>query len=248
MIWIDGGLHATEVGPEPSSSWSCLADGLHGGIPEDPSRLLDDPDPSWCPMPSRRHGPGFSKLVHEERRPPWSGRMPATGAVPQVRGHEQTRRDIYMSNLVGDPESEPGGLPGGYPQIMYNHHQTGAPGHQSSSSRPSGGRRNHFPWIPLILSPDRAGRNLQCTPRLVQEGKGGFREADPGPDSPPGGTGGLRTTPYYHNIVGLLSESNGTPHPHADPLHSAAPASPATTSTAGGAHRGVAFPPDDGVL
>ena len=205
VVWIDGGLHATEVAGAQQLLelvWQMVS-------MDDPEtlRFLDDlillvphanPDgmdlvSNWYMRnadPLERSYAGLPVLYHK------------------YAGHDNNR-DFYMSNLVETRNLNRVAYREWYPQIMYNHHQTGPQG-TVIFIPPFRGPPNHF-LDPLILSQiELAGTSMHS--RLVQEGKGGSVKRTQAGFST-WWNGGLRTTPYYHNIVGLLSESNGHPTP-----------------------------------
>src|SRR5262245_5530556 len=96
-----------------------------------------------------------------------------------------------------------------YPQIMYNHHQSG-PGGSVMFAPPFRDPHNYnfHPMTPANV--DLIG-SVMAT-RFIEEGK-------PGVVSRKGATystwwnGGLRTTAYFHNQIGILTETIGNPTP-----------------------------------
>jgi hypothetical protein len=96
-----------------------------------------------------------------------------------------------------------------FPQIIYNHHQTGPAG-TIIFAPPFRDPPNHF-LDPLIMtSIEQVGTAMHH--RFVQEGKGGSTMRS-GASYSIWWNGGLRTTPYFHNSVGLLTEIKGGPNP-----------------------------------
>jgi hypothetical protein len=92
-----------------------------------------------------------------------------------------------------------------FPQIIYNHHQTGPQG-TIIFAPPFRNPPNHF-LDPLIMtSLDQVGSAMHH--RFVREGKGGSTMRS-GANYSIWWNGGLRTTPYYHNSIGLLTEIRG---------------------------------------
>ncbi len=101
-----------------------------------------------------------------------------------------------------------------FPQIIYNHHQTGPQG-TIMFVPPFRNPPNHF-LDPLIMtSIDQVGSAMHH--RFVQEGKGGTTMRS-GASYSIWWNGGLRTTPYYHNAIGLLTEIRGGPNPQQIPF------------------------------
>ena len=101
VVWIDGGLHATEV----LGAQQLMRDGLPDGQPD---RRGDDADPERRDHPRRarqsgRHGPG-GRLVHAKHDP---GAIAA--AIPgstRVRRPRQQPRLLH-ERAAGDREHEP---------------------------------------------------------------------------------------------------------------------------------------------
>ena len=96
-----------------------------------------------------------------------------------------------------------------FPQIVYNHHQTGPPG--TVMFAPPFRDPFNYNFDPLIpIGIDLVGAAMHS--RFVAEGK-------PGATMRSGSTystwwnGGLRTTVYFHNMIGLLTEAIGNPTP-----------------------------------
>jgi hypothetical protein len=100
------------------------------------------------------------------------------------------------------------------PQIMYNHHQAGPPGSVVAGAP----YRDPFNYVfdPLLVtSIDAIGAAI--VNRLNAENKPGYTERL-GSNYSTWYNGGLRTTTYFHNMVGLLTEIIGSPTPSEIPL------------------------------
>ena len=96
-----------------------------------------------------------------------------------------------------------------FPQIVYNHHQTGPRG--TVLFAPPFRDPFNYNFDPLIVtSLDQVAGAMHS--RFLAEGK-------PGATMRSGATystwwnGGLRTSPYFHNMIGLLTETIGSPTP-----------------------------------
>ena len=59
---------------------------------------------------------------------------------------------------------------------------------------------------------------MPCTAASSAEGKPGA-PCGPGRDIRHGGTAASGRTPYFHNMIGILTEIIGSPTPMDDPLH-----------------------------
>jgi hypothetical protein len=96
-----------------------------------------------------------------------------------------------------------------YPQIMYNHHQTGPEG--TIIFAPPFRDPFNYNLDPLIpVGIDLVGAAIHS--RFVAEGKPGSTMRG-GSNYSTWWNGGLRTTVYFHNMIGLLTEAIGNPTP-----------------------------------
>ena len=101
-----------------------------------------------------------------------------------------------------------------FPQIMYNHHQTGPAGAVLFAPPFRDPFNYHFdPLIPLQI--DMVGAAMHS--RFAEEGKPGATMRS-GASYSTWYNGGLRTTTYFHNMIGLLTETIGSPTPMEVPL------------------------------
>lgn len=210
IIWIDGGLHANEV-----AGTQQLLEVVWQMVSMDDAETLRFLDDIVLLVPHAN--PDGMDLMSN-----WYMRNPdplqrSTAGLPvlynKYAGHDNNR-DFYMSNLAETRNLNRVAYREWFPQVMYNHHQTGPQG-TIIYIPPFRGPPNHY-LDGLILSQiELAGLVMHA--RLVQEGKGGSVKRTQAGFST-WWNGGLRTTPYYHNIVGLLSESNGHPTPMTIPF------------------------------
>ena len=96
-----------------------------------------------------------------------------------------------------------------FPQIMYNHHQTGPTG--TILFAPPFRDPANYVYHPLIITGlDVVGAAMHN--RFVAENKPGATMRR-GANYSTWWNGGLRTTVYFHNMIGLLTESIGNPTP-----------------------------------
>jgi hypothetical protein len=210
VVWIDGGLHATEVLVAQQLMETCWR--MVSGNDEETRRILNDviilfvhanPDgmdlvSDWYmrnPNPQRRSFANLPRLYQK------------------YIGHDNNR-DFYM---VTQRESENMNrilYKTWYPQIMYNHHQT-APRGTVMFAPPFREPFNHH-FDPLVVqSLELVGANMHR--RMIEEGKAGTTQRG-GASFSTWWNGGLRTTAYFHNIVGILTETIGHPNPMRIPL------------------------------
>jgi hypothetical protein len=209
VVWIDGGLHATEVlGAQQLIE---LVYRLTSYSDPETLRLLDD-----LIVLAVAANPDGMDLVSN-----WYYRTDEGGGTPEDRnysavpvlyhkyaGHDNNR-DFYMGNLAETTNMLRVQFREWFPQIIYNHHQTGPQG-TIMFAPPFRDPPNHF-LDPLIMtSLDQVGSAMHH--RFVQEGKGGTVMRG-GASYSIWWNGGLRTTPYFHNSIGLLTETRGSPNP-----------------------------------
>lgn len=210
VVWIDGGLHATEVLGATQlieHSWQMVSR-------DDPEtmRILDDV---------------IQLLVHAnpdgmELVSTWYMRNPVetqrtTAGIPRLYqkyvGHDNNR-DFYLN---AQPESENMSRAmyrEWYPQIMYNHHQTGPAG-TVMFAPPFRDPHNHNLDPLLVNSLSLVGAAMHT--RFAAEQKPGVTMRE-GASYQTWWNGGLRTAAYFHNIVGILTETIGHPNPMEIPL------------------------------
>src|SRR5690554_2875829 len=123
-------------------------------------------------------------------------------------GHDNNR-DFYMFNMKESQNIGQQLFIDWIPQIMYNHHQRGPAG-TVLAGPPYRDPFNHV-FDPLVItSIDALGAAMYN--RLNVENKPGFTRLG-GAVFSTWWNGGLRTTAYFHNMIGLLTETIGNPTP-----------------------------------
>src|SRR5205807_1262494 len=101
-----------------------------------------------------------------------------------------------------------------FPQIVYNHHQTGPAGTVMFAPPFRDPFNFNFdPQVPIEIELIGAALNS----RMVTEGKPGVTTRK-GSSYSTWWNGGLRTIGYFHNMIGLLTEIIGNPTPMQIPL------------------------------
>ena len=205
VVWIDGGLHATEVlGAQQISE---MVYQMVSRTDPETMRFLDDVILLAVPA-----NPDGMELVSN-----WYMREPdpkkrSTGGIPRLYhkyvGHDNNR-DSYMSAMPETTNMNRILYTEWFPQIMYNHHQTGPAG-AIIFAPPFRDPFNYVfdPLIPAGL--DLVGAAMHN--RFIAEGKPGAATRR-GASYSTWWNGGLRTTVYFHNIIGLLTEASGNPTP-----------------------------------
>ena len=141
----------------------------------------------------------------------------STEGVPRLWhkyiGHDDNR-DFFMSNMPESTNINRVLYREWFPQIMYNHHQTGPPG--AVIFMPPFRDPFNYHFDPLIMMElDQVGSAMHS--RMEAEGKPGAGMRSAATYST-WYNGGLRTSTYFHNIIGLLTEIIGNPTPIDIPL------------------------------
>ncbi|MDA1306738.1 MAG: M14 family metallopeptidase [Acidobacteria bacterium] len=210
VVWIDGGLHSTETLGAQQLMETVYQ--LASRTDDETVRILND-----VIILAVHANPDGMELVSD-----WYMRNPvpeerSTANLPELyqkhAGHDNNR-DFYMAAL---PESENMNrilYREWMPQIVYNHHQTGPAG-TVMFAPPFRDPFNHnfHPMIPATL--DLVGSAMAT--RFLAEGKPGVTSRQ-GANYSTWWNGGLRTTPYFHNMIGILTETIGGPTPTSIPF------------------------------
>jgi zinc carboxypeptidase len=210
VVWIDGGLHATEVlGAQQ------LIETIYQLVSMNDSetqRFLNDVIVLGCLV----NPDGMELVSNWYMRNSDPAKRTAAG-LPRLYqkyiGHDNNR-DFYMS---AQPESEAINrifFHEWFPQIVYNHHQTGPAG--TVMFAPPFRDPFNYNFDPLIpIGVDLVGAAMHT--RFIAEGKPGVTMRT-GSNYSTWWNGGLRTTVYFHNMIGLLTETIGNPTPMEIPL------------------------------
>jgi hypothetical protein len=213
VVWIDGGLHATEV-LCPQMLIETLYQ-LVSATDAETLRILDDviilfvhanPDgmdlcSDWYMReadPKKRSLAGLPRLYqkyigHDNNRDFYANTQAETKNMNRVMYHEWL------------------------PQIVYNHHQSGPAG--TVLFCPPFRDPFNYNIDPLVISGiDAVGASMMQ--RFLVEGKPGATVRS-GARYSTWWNGGLRTTCYFHNMIGLLTETVGSPTPMQIPFRPA---------------------------
>ncbi|HVU56797.1 MAG TPA: M14 metallopeptidase family protein [Puia sp.] len=210
VVWIDGGLHATETV------------GTHQLI-ETAYQLISRKDPETMRILDNviilltHCNPDGQELVSNwymrESRPEKRSLNNLPRLYEKYAGHDNNR-DFFMLNLKETQNIGRQLFIEWLPQIMYNHHQAGPAG--SVLAGPPYRDPFNYVFDPLIItSIDAVGAAMNN--RLNVEGKPGYTQRS-GSSFSTWYNGGLRTTTYFHNMIGLLTEIIGNPTPTTVPL------------------------------
>ena len=210
IVWIDGGLHATEVLGAQQLIKTVYE--MASRTDAETTRFLRDDILLAVPA-----NPDGQDIVSN-----WYMREPdtlkrTTSRLPvlyhKYAGHDNNR-DAYMASQPETQAMDSILYRAWYPQIMYNHHQPGptgtvifAPPFRDPFNY------NYDPLVPMEL--ELVGAAMHS--RFVAEGKPGATMRS-GEDFSTWWNGGMRTTVYFHNMIGLLTEAIGNPTPMEIPV------------------------------
>ncbi|HUL74401.1 MAG TPA: M14 metallopeptidase family protein [Vicinamibacterales bacterium] len=204
VVWIDGGLHATEtLGAQQLLE---MVYQMVSRTDAETQRFLNDVI-LLCTLAN----PDGMDLVSD-----WYMQHGSMG-VPRLWNHyagHDDNRDSFMNALPETTNVSRVMYREWYPQIMYNHHQAGPAG--SVMFAPpfrDPFNYNFHPEIPADV--DLIGAVMAA--RFIEEGKPGVVNRKGQPYST-WWNGGFRTTAYFHNQIGILTETVGSPDPSAIPF------------------------------
>jgi hypothetical protein len=204
VVWIDGGLHASEtLGAQQLLE---MVYQMTARTDEETRRFLNDVIVLCTPA-----NPDGMDLVSD-----WymqHGNMGVPVLWNHYAGHDDNR-DSFMNALPETTNVSRVMYREWFPQIMYNHHQAGPQG--SVMFAPpfrDPFNYNFHPEIPADI--DLIGAVMAA--RFIEEGKPGVVNRKGQPYST-WWNGGYRTTAYFHNQIGILTETVGSPDPSVIPF------------------------------
>ena len=210
VVWIDGGLHATEtVGTHQliETLWQLVSrnDAETLNILDNVIILLVHANPDGQELVSNWYMDNRDTLKRSYNQLP--------RLYQKYIGHDNNR-DFFMMNMKETRNISRQLYIEWMPQIIYNHHQAGPAG--SVVAGPPYRDPFNYLFNPLVVTGiDAVGAAMIS--RLNAEGKPGYTERG-GSSFSTWYNGGLRTTAYFHNIIGLLTEIIGNPTPSSIPL------------------------------
>ena len=203
MIWVDFGLHATEIAHSQTAPWMAWK-----AVTEESDEMKEIRDkvifilvPNMNPDGGTLVADWYMKNVGK----PWEMSLPEL--YQKYVGHDNNR-DWFMFNQPESKNIAKQLYEEYFPQIVYNQHQS-AP-YPARIFVPPFEDPANFNIPPLVMR----GINTvgdAITRRLDQEGKVG---AISRVSFDTWWNGGMRTAPYFHNMVGILTETgHSTPTP-----------------------------------
>lgn len=210
IVWIDGGLHATEV-----VGIHQLIETIYNVVSrndEENKRILDK-----VVILFTHANPDGQELVSDwymrEKDPAKRKNEGIPRLYQKYVGHDNNR-DFFMQNQVESRNMGKQLFVEWIPQIMYNHHQRGPAG--SILAGPPYRDPFNYVFDPMMITGiDAVGAAMYN--RLNAENKPGFTRLT-GSSFSTWYNGGLRTTTHFHNMIGILTEIIGGPTPEPVPL------------------------------
>src|SRR5262249_16222657 len=201
IVWIDFGLHATEVAPAQASSE--VAYMVATSESEEMERIRDNVILVTVPVMNPDGLDIVANWYRDHVGTPYEGN-PLPVLYQKYAGHDNNR-DWYMQNLAETRVISRQLYHVWFPQVLYNHHQSG-----QTSPRI---------WTPPMDDPVNPNMHplinrgismlgVAIQQRLEEEGKPGAQGFSQYSNW---WNGGMRSTPCFHNIVGILTEVAGGP-------------------------------------
>lgn len=212
IVWIDGGLHATEtVGSQQ------IMETVYQMVSRtDPDTMRFLHDDILLAVLANPDGQEMVANWYMRNPDPAKRRLAGLPMLFQKYVGHDNNRDFYMSNMPETTNMNKVMFQEWYPQIVYNHHQPGPNQNGAVIFMPPFRDPFNYNFDPLIpLDVEEVGTAMHQG--LVAAGKPGsgmrtFTNYSTWWD------GGLRTVGYFHNMIGILTEIIGDPTPQHIPL------------------------------
>jgi hypothetical protein len=211
VVWIDGGLHASET-----LCAQMLMETMYQFLSGDDAetlRILDDVIILFV-----HANPDGMDLVADWYMREKDPKKRSLAGLPRLYqkyiGHDNNR-DFYANTQAETKNMNRVMYREWPPQIVYNHHQSGPAG--TVLFCPPFRDPFNYHIDPLVIGGiDAVGAAMMQ--RFLAEGKPGATVRS-GARYSTWFNGGLRTTSYFHNMIGLLTETIGSPTPMAIPFN-----------------------------
>jgi hypothetical protein len=199
LVWIDGGLHSTEA--IAGQNIIELVWQMTSRNDAEVRRILDEVVLLVCPV-----NPDGYELVANAYRATRSMTIPVL--YQRYIGHDNNR-DFYACNQLEAQNVNRVFYADWCPQIVYNHHQT-APAGTILFTPPFRDPQNYYTDAMVTRGIELVSAHMNQ--RFAAEGKPGIISRSGAPYSG-WWNGGLRSTNYFHNVIGILTEAFGRPEP-----------------------------------
>lgn len=209
VVWIDGGLHSTEtLGPQQLIETVYR---LLSNDDEETLRILNDVIILF--VHANPDGMDIVSNWYMREEDPTKRAMNIPRLYQKYIGHDNNR-DFYAATQIETQNMNHVMYRDWLPQIMYNHHQTGPAG-TVMFAPPFRDPFNHRIDPGVMSGIDLVGAAMMQ--RFVALNMPGVTTKT-GASYSAWWNGGLRTTAYFHNIIGILTETIGSPTPSRIPF------------------------------
>jgi hypothetical protein len=210
VVWIDGGLHASEVlGAQQLGE---MVYQMVSRTDPETMRILDNVIILFV-----HANPDGNDLLADWYMRKANPQERSTGNAPRLYqkyiGHDNNR-DFFMSTQAETENISRVLYHQWLPQVLYNHHQSGPAG-TVFWSPPLRDPYNYNLDPIVVLGYQALGAAMHS--RLAAEGKPGATMRSGGPYDG-WWNGGIRNTASFHNVIALLTEMIGNPTPQRIPL------------------------------
>ncbi|NGF56463.1 peptidase [Parapedobacter sp. SGR-10] len=210
VVWIDGGLHSTETVAthqliETVYQMVSRTDDEATKILENVVILFVHANPDGHEL--------MGNWYMREKEPTKRVMSKLPVLYQKYIGHDNNR-DFFMFNMAESRNLAQPLFVDWIPQIVYNHHQS-APAGTVVVGPPYRDPFNYVYDPILVTSLDAIGAAMHT--RLNVEDKPGYGQRGSSRFST-WWNGGLRTSVYFHNMIGILTEIIGGPNPSTTPL------------------------------
>jgi hypothetical protein len=208
VVWIDGGLHADEL--LGAQQLMQLVYELVSKNDPETQRFLRDV--IVLAVQANPDGQDLCAEWYMRESDPLKRSLSGIPRLYQKYAGHDNNRDFFMSNLLETRNMNRILFEEWFPQVVYNHHQSGPSGTVLFAPPFRDPFNYNFdPLVPLGIDLVAAAMHN----RFAVERKPGATRRE---DYSTWWNGGLRTTVYFHNMIGLLTEMNGSPTPEEIPF------------------------------
>jgi hypothetical protein len=210
VVWIDGGLHANEV----LGAQQLIELVYELASRRDPETMRVLRDVIVLAVDANPDGQELVANWYMREKEPRLRRLEGLPRAYQKYVGHDNNRDFYLVSQAETLNMARVMYREWFPQIVLNHHQTAPPG--TVMFAPPFRQPFNYVFDPLVpLGIEFVGAAIHQ--RFAAEGKPGVTMRSSSNYST-WWNGGLRTTAYFHNQIGLLTETIGDPTPTAIPF------------------------------
>lgn len=204
IVWIDGGMHSNEMvgSHQLIETFYLLASSESHEVQDYLDKVIVL---MWHVNPD---GQDLMADWYMQYTDPDKRNMSIPRLYQKYVGHDNNR-DFYMFNMKEASNLAKVMYIDWLPQIVYNHHQTSPAG--TVVAGPPYRDPFNYVYDPLLVT-GIDGVGFAMINRLNEEDKPGYVRMDQSTFST-WWNGGLRTAPYFHNMIGILTETTGNPTP-----------------------------------